>query len=348
MFMKLRKFTVAILLVGLVVFFCVTAPGFASWNNLFNLLRQIAVLGITSCGMAALMILGKIDLSVGSVVSLVSCLVALMISKIGLSPILACGIGVVVAIAIMVLNGAIVLGTGIPAMLCTLATMQIFQGLTYIITNSTPIYGLPEGMRLLGQGYLWVIPIPVVIMFVLFIFSAIILSRTYLGRYFYAVGSNSEAARLSGIPITKTNLLAYALCGLMVGIAALVTMSRLGGGYPSAGSGLEMDAITAVVVGGVSFVGGKGKISGVFLGILLMGVLSNGLGVMGASTHMQLVFKGIVLIVVAGLDYLQQRRAENSKMLRFSARSQESVEKQDGQTSSPETAKKYRGTKGSE
>jgi len=315
MFGKIRKYTVAVLLVVLVVFFCVTVKGFASLNNLFNLLRQIAVLGIIASGMTMVVITGNIDLSVGSVVSLVSCLVAIMIGKMGVSPALACLIGVIVSVAAMVLNSVIIQVTGMPAMLCTLAVMQIYQGATYNVTNSTPIYGLPESMRMIGQGYLGPVPIPVVIMAVMFLVSGIVLSRTYLGRYFYAVGSNSEAARLSGIPIVKTNLLAYALCGLTVGVAAIVTMSRLGGGYPASGSGLEMDVITAVVVGGVSFSGGKGKITGVIQGVLLMGILSNGLGVMGASTHTQLVFKGIVLIVVVGLDYYQLKRVKKAKAL---------------------------------
>jgi ribose transport system permease protein len=314
MLKKLRKFTVALLLIVLVIFFCATTPGFASWNNFFNLLRQTAVLGIVSCGMALVIIIGEIDLSVGSVVSLVSCLVALMIGVLGMSPVLACIVGILASIAIMVFNGLIILGTGMPAMLCTLAFMQIYQGLTYIITNSTPVYGLSDEARMLGQGYVGVIPIPVIIMAIIFMVSSIILSRTYPGRYFYAVGSNSEAARLSGISLTKTKLLAFALCGLMVGAASIVTVSRLGGGFPTAGSGLEMEAITAVVVGGVSFSGGKGKIGGVILGVLLMGVLSNGLGVMGVSTHFQLVFKGIVLLMVVGLDYLQRKRAENGKI----------------------------------
>jgi ribose transport system permease protein len=313
----LRKYTVAILLCALFAFFCVTVQGFASWSNFFNLLRQTAILGIVSSGMVMVIITGNIDLSVGAVISFVSCLVAIMIVQMGMNPVLACVIGILIAIAAMVFNGIIILFTGMPAMLCTLAIMQVYQGLAYIVTKATPVYGLPESMRMIGQGYIGPIPIPVVIMALSFLASGYILSFTYPGRYFYAVGSNSEAARLSGVSITKTTIVAYALCGLTVGIAALVLMSRLFGGFPTAGSGLEMDVITAVVVGGVSFSGGKGKISGVAQGVLLMGVLSNGLGVMGASTYMQLVFKGIVLVVVVGLDYCQQKKASRIKVRRL-------------------------------
>lgn len=312
MFLKLRKYTVFVLLVLLAGFFSVTVDGFASWNNLFNLLRQVSILGIVSTGMAMVIITGHIDLSVGSLISLVSCSVALMITKTSIPPFAACLIGVAIAVSAMLLNGAVVLFTGMPAMLCTLATMQIYQGLTYLITNSAPVRGLPDSMRVLGQGYLGPIPVPVVVMLIVFVLGHLILSRTYPGQHFYAVGSNAEAARLSGLSVIKSSLLAFGLCGLLVGLAACIHMSRLFGGFP-AGTGLEMEVITAVVVGGVSFSGGKGNIFGVVLGVLLMGVLSNGLGIMGASTHMQLVFKGIVLVLVVGIDCYQWSKVKGAR-----------------------------------
>ena len=310
---NLKKHTVALLLAALVAFFSIRADGFATWNNFFNLLRQTSILGIVSAGMMIVIITGSIDLSVGSVLSFVSCLVAILIGQQSFNPVIACVLGVFVAICAMVVNCCIIEMTKMPAMLCTLAMMQIFQGLTYIITKATPVYGLPGSLRMLGQGYLGPIPVPVIIMAVCFLVSGYIMSRTYPGRYFYAVGSNREAARLTGIPVTLVSIGAFALCGLFVGIASCVQMSRLFGGYPSAGSGLEMDVITAVVVGGVSFSGGKGKMTGVIQGVLLMGVLSNGLGVMGTSTYTQLVFKGIVLVIVVGLDCLQKNLNHRNK-----------------------------------
>ena len=312
---KIREYTVGILLILLIVFFGFSAEGFATWSNLFNLLRQVAVLGIVSIGMAIVIIAGGIDLSVGSLVSLVSCCTAILISGLKLPSALACLIGIAVSVAAMVLNGVVINFTGMPAMLCTLATLQIYQGLTYMVTGGTPVYGLPDSMRMMGQGYLWFIPMPVVLMVVLFLLMGMLLSYTYLGRYFYAVGSNEETARLSGIPVVKTKLLSYALCGLLVGIAACIQMSRLFGGFPVAGDGMEMEAVTAVVVGGVSFAGGKGKLSGVALGVLVMGVLSNGLGVMGTNTYTQMVFKGVVLVLVVGLDCYQQKRVKKSRRM---------------------------------
>lgn len=308
----LKKYTVAIMLVALVAYFSVSAQGFATPSNFMNLLRQVAVLGIVSAGMTPVIITGQIDLSVGSVVSFVSCLVALAITSWDMPPLAACLLGVVVATAAVVLNGVVVLATGMPAMLCTLATMQIYQGLAYLITNGTPIYGLPESMRVIGQGYVWVVPVPVIIVGLALAGVALLLSRTYLGRHIYAVGSNAEATRLSGISVEKTTLIAFAICGALTGLAACVQTSRLFGGFPTAGSGLEMEVVTAVVVGGISFSGGRGKPSGVVLGVILMGVLVNGLGIMGVNTYIQLVFKGVVLLVVVGMDCWQRYRARGA------------------------------------
>lgn len=305
---KVRKLTVPILLVALVAVFAVAAPGFATWSNLFNLLRQVAILGIVSAGMAPLIIAGQIDLSVGSVLSFVSCCVALLITSFGVHPVIACLVGTALAVLVLSVNGAVVLATGMPAFLCTLATMQVYQGLAYLVTGGMPIYGLPDFMRLMGQGYIGPVPVPVVVMVGVFLFTAFLLSRTYLGRYFYAAGSNPEATRLSGISIPRTTLAAFALCGLLVGIAACLQTSRLFGGFPTAGVGLEMEVVTAVVVGGVSFTGGRGNMGGVALGVLLMGVLYNGLGIMGVNTYTQMVVKGLVLIVVVGLDCWQRKR----------------------------------------
>ena len=308
-----RQFTVPILLVALVAFFSLTARGFASWSNLFNLLRQVAILGIVSAGMMPVIIAGQIDLSVGSVISLVSCCVTLMITKAGMGAIPACLMGMALATLALLLNGVVILGTGMPAMLCTLATMQVWQGVSYLITQGTPVYGLPEGMRMLGQGYVGVVPVPVVIMAVSFVVVGLFLERTYLGRYVYAVGSNAEATRLSGISVGRTTLVAFCICGILTGLAACVQTSRLFGGFPTAGSGLEMEVVTAVVVGGVSFSGGKGNVGGVVMGVLLMGVLSNGLGIMGANTYVQLVVKGVVLLVVVGIDCWQRSHASEPR-----------------------------------
>ena len=275
----LNKFTVLILLAVVVIYFAVSAPGFMTINNGMSLLRQIAVLGILSTGFAMVMIAGGLDLSISSQLSLVSCATALMIVN-GVPCVAACIIGVLIAVAISAFNGMAIVLTGMPAMICTLAMQQVLQGVVYIFTGASPIYGLPEGMKIIGQGYIaGIVPVPIIIMIVIFLIGAFILNRTYLGRYFYAVGSNEEATRLSGLSSKKIMILSYVVNGLFVGLASIVLMSRIASGQPAAGEGYEMDVITACVVGGIAFSGGKGKMLGVVHGVLVMGVLSNGLGV---------------------------------------------------------------------
>ena len=252
----LNKFTVLILLAVVVIYFAVSAPGFMTINNGMSLLRQIAVLGILSTGFAMVMIAGGLDLSISSQLSLVSCATALMIVN-GVPCVAACIIGVLIAVAISAFNGMAIVLTGMPAMICTLAMQQVLQGVVYIFTGASPIYGLPEGMKIIGQGYIaGIVPVPIIIMIVIFMIGAFILNRTYLGRYFYAVGSNEEATRLSGLSSKKIMILSYVVNGLFVGLASIVLMSRIASGQPAAGEGYEMDVITACVVGGIAFSGG--------------------------------------------------------------------------------------------
>ena len=310
-----NKFTVLILLIIVIAYFGITAPGFMTVGNGMSLLRQIAVLGILSTGFSMVMIAGGLDLSISSQLSLVSCATAMMIVN-GVPSILACIAGIVIAVLISTFNGCAIVTTGMPAMICTLAMQQVLQGVVYIFTGASPVYGLPDSMKIIGQGYiLGIVPIPIIIMAVIFLIGAFILNRTYLGRYFYAVGSNEEATRLSGLSSKKIMILSYVINGVFVGLASIVLMSRIASGQPAAGQGYEMDVITACVVGGIAFSGGKGKMLGVVQGVLVMGVLSNGLGVKGVDSYTQLLCKGIVLIVVVSIDCLREKRARSQKMV---------------------------------
>ena len=311
----LNKFTVLILLIVVIGYFGVTTAGFLTIDNGLNLLRQIAVLGILSTGFSMVMIAGGLDLSISSQLSLVSCATAMMIVN-GTPIVFACIAGIIIAVVISAFNGFAIVSTGMPAMICTLAMQQVLQGIAYIFTGAAPVYGLPDGVKTLGQGYiLGIIPIPIIIMVVIFFIGAFVLNRTYLGRYFYAVGSNEEATRLSGLSSKKIMILSYVINGIFVGIASIVLMSRMASGQPTAGQGYEMDVITACVVGGIAFSGGKGKMLGVVQGVLVMGVLSNGLGVKGVDSYTQLLCKGIVLILVVSIDCLREKRARSKKMV---------------------------------
>lgn len=298
----LKNNFVVILLIALIIAFSLTTRGFASMANVFNLLRQTSITGIASFGMAIVIISGGIDLSMGSCVSVITVITAIMVSQMGIHPVLACAIGVLFGVGIGLINGVLITATGMPPFICTLAAQQILNGVSYTITGGLPIYGLPAGLKQLGQGYLGPIPIPVLIMLFIFSIAILLMSKTYIGRYFYAVGSNADASRLSGVNVKKIRILAYMTSGFFVGISAIVMMCRITSGQPNAGTGLEMDAITACVVGGVSLNGGHGKMGTVILGVLIMGVISNGLGIMGVSTYNQYIAKGLLLLAVVGLD----------------------------------------------
>ncbi|MEG2383287.1 MAG: ABC transporter permease [Oscillospiraceae bacterium] len=297
----------------LVVVFSLLAPGFFSVNNFISLTRQIAILGVVSTGMTLVLIAGGLDLSVGSQISLIGVLVATLIVNAGVNPILACIIGLICSTIIGYLNSVLIIKTNMWPMITTIAMMQVLQGVAYIITGGLPVYGMPDYMKAIGQGYLGPIPIPVIIMVVIMALGSFILNKTYFGRYLYAIGSNAEAARLSGINITKIKTIVYMICGLLAGIGGLIMMGRVASGQPKAGATFEMDVLTACVVGGVGLNGGKGKMSGVAIGVLIMGVLSNGLGVMGVSEYYQLVCKGAVLLLAVGFDGVQQMRAKSKK-----------------------------------
>lgn len=309
---KLAKYLkgnfVILLLIVLVIVFSLTTRGFASMANLFNLLRQTSITGIASFGMAIMIISGGIDLSMGTCVSVITVITSIMVAQLGVNPVLACAAGILFGIIVGLVNGLIITSTGMPPFICTLAMQQILNGVSYTITGGLPIYGLPDGLKQLGQGYLGQIPIPVLIMAFFFIVAIVMMDKTYIGRYFYAVGSNPDASRLSGVNVKRVRVLAFMLCGFFVGVSAIVMMCRVTSGQPNAGTGLEMDAITACVVGGISLNGGHGKMSTVIFGVLIMGVISNGLGIMGVSTYNQYIAKGLLLLAVVGIDSFRSNK----------------------------------------
>jgi ribose/xylose/arabinose/galactoside ABC-type transport system permease subunit len=306
----LKSNFVVLLLIALCIMFSLTARGFASVANLFNLLRQTSITGIASFGMAIIMISGGIDLAMGSCISVITVVTSIMVAQLQIPPAIACLLGVMSGVLVGLINGTIITFTGMPDFICTLAMQQILNGLSYTITGGLPIYGLPAGLKQLGQGYLGPIPIPVIVMVVIFIIAIILMNKTYLGRYFYAVGSNADAARLSGVSVVKIRILSHVISGFFVGISAIVMMCRITSGQPNAGTGMEMDAITACVVGGISLNGGQGKMGKIILGVLIMGVISNGLGIMGVSTYNQYICKGLLLLGVVGLDSYRAKRTK--------------------------------------
>lgn len=303
-----KKYGIFAVLLILIVFFSITSKSFLVPSNLFNVARQISMLGIAAVGMAFVLLIGGIDLSIGSQMTLVNIVAAWMMVNANVNPILASFIALAMSTAIGFVNGWIIANIKMPPLIVTLSTMTIIEGIAYIICKGIPIFGFPKSFAVIGQGYLGPIPIPVIIMIVVFLIGSFILNKSYFGRYFYAVGGNEEAANLSGIRVKNIKYLVYTLSGLFAGIAGIVMLSRTNSGQALAGKGFEFDVLTAVVLGGVSINGGFGKISNVVAGVLILGVLSNGLVLLNVSQYVQMLTKGLVLILAVAFDCIQKNR----------------------------------------
>ncbi len=293
-------------LILMIIFFSFANKNFLTVKNLLNVAKQVSIFGIASVGMTYVILLGGIDLATGSIISFVNIIAAYMMVNLGMNPILAVVISLVISTIIGFLNGVIIAEIKMPALIVTFASQTIFAGWAYIICGGVPISRFPESFLKLGQGYIGVIPVPVIVMVVCFAIGAFILNKTFFGRYFYALGGNEEAAELSGIRVKRVKCLVYSLSGFFAGIAGLVMLARANTGQPNAGVGYEFDVITCVVLGGVSVSGGSGKISNVIAGVLIIGILSNGMVLLNVSSYMQMIVKGIILLLAVGSDCIQQ------------------------------------------
>ena len=307
----------AIWVVFVVIFivFAMANPRFMTPSNLLTILRQVSMYGIAAVGMTFVILTAGIDLSVGSVISIVGVVCAYLIANFGMSMYMAIPLTLLLAIIIGATNGFMIATIGISPIIATFATQIVVQGGAYLI-SATPVRpsgGFEDNFLWIGQGVLFPnfytpIPVPIIIMIICFAIGSFILNKSYFGRYFYALGGNEEASRLSGIRIGPVKYLVYALSGLFAGIAGIVLLSRTNSAQPSAGVGWEFDVITCVVLGGVSIYGGVGKISNVVAGVLIIGILRNGMVLMNISAFTQMVVRGLVLATAVGFDCLQKRR----------------------------------------
>jgi ribose transport system permease protein len=288
------------------VFFAVSSEAFLAPSNLFNVARQVSMLGIAAVGMTFALLLGGIDLSIGSQITLVNIVSAWLMVKGGINPFMASLLGIMLSTVLGFVNGLAIANLAMPPLIVTLCSMTILEGLAYIASKGIPIFGFPESFAAIGQGYVGIVPIPVIIMIFILGIGFFILNFTYFGRYFYAVGGNEEASNLSGINVKMVKYLAYTLSGLFAGIAGIVMLSRTNSGQPLAGKGFEFDILTAAVLGGVSVNGGYGKISNVVAGVFIIGVLSNGMVLLDVSQYVQMVTKGLVLFAAVAFDCMQK------------------------------------------
>lgn len=308
---QLKDKAIWVVLVVLVIAFTIANPRFISSTNILMMLRQVSMLGIASIGMTFVILLGDIDLATGSIITFVNIICAYFMVNLGMNWILAIILSLVVATLIGTLNGFMVSTIGIPALIATFAVQTAFQGLALIICGGLPINGFTEKFKVFGQGYVGIVPVPVIIMVFCFAIGSFILNKTYFGRYFYAVGGNVEAAKLSGIRVGRIKYLVFSISGFFAGLAGIVMLSRTNSGMSNAGLGYEFDVITCVVLGGVSVTGGYGKISGVVAGTFIIGALKNGMVLMNINSYIQSIVMGVVLALAVGFDCIQKKRQTN-------------------------------------
>ena len=303
----LGRYGIILVLIVLCLSFGLLSPVFFSAENIINIFRQVSVVGIVAVGMTFVVLTGGIDLSVGSIIGIASVFTAeLMLG--GMSAFWAVILTLAMCSLFGLLNGVIVNELFIPPLVATLGTMTALRGIAFIISGGLPVFGFSNTISSFGQGYVWIIPVPVIIMAITFALGFVLLHSTRFGRYVYGVGGNEEATRLSGIGVKGIKFLVYTISGFLSGLAGIVLLSRINSGQPKAGQGYEMDVITAVVIGGVSISGGEGNIILVIAGVLIMGVLSNGMILLNINEYVQWVVKGFVLVAAVGFDRVSQYR----------------------------------------
>jgi ribose/xylose/arabinose/galactoside ABC-type transport system permease subunit len=303
----LKKYAIILVLFGLVAFFSFLSPYFFTQRNLTNIFVQQSYVIIAAVGLSFVMISGGMDLSIGYLMPVVGVTTAALMKWVGLPIPVSIVLGLAAGIALGLFNGWASVKLKVHTLIVTLGTMTIFQGLSYIISNQSVILNLPAEFKFIGQGYVFdLIPFSVILMVLSVGAASFVLNFTWFGRHVYAIGSNEEATRLAGVNVHLVKLIVFALCGFFVAIASMVLFARSGSAASATGPGTEFTAMTAAVLGGISFKGGEGKMWGLVTGVLILGVLSNGMQLVGLNTYAQYIVKGFVLLLAVGFDLFQK------------------------------------------
>ena len=300
------------ILIGLVVLFLflsVSTDSFLSTKNMLQVLRQICINGLLAFGMTFVLIIGGIDLTVGSVVAISGVSVVIMLNS-GVPLPVALVVALLLGAIVGLLNGGIIALTGMPPFIVTLSLQGTIRGIAYVITDGRSVSCDNAVFNAIGNGYLFGIPIPIYIVAFVMIVISILLYYTRFGRRMYAVGGNITAAGFSGIHVKKIMVQVYVLSGVLSALAGIILASRMYSGQPASGQAYESDAIAAAVLGGTSFNGGIGTVGGTLIGALVIGFLTNGLNLLHISSYVQMIIKGLVIIGAVGIDILKNRKKQ--------------------------------------
>lgn len=291
-------------LIGLICLFIImsiASDRFLTFGNLSNIALQTSINALLAIGMTFVILTSGIDLSVGAILALSGAVSAGLMTQ-GFSPLAASAVGLVVGVVAGFVNGVLVGYMKLAAFIVTLGTMTLFRGFTEIYTQGTPIFNLPASFMNLGMGTTAGIPNPVWIMIIAIIVGWVFLNRMTAGRKIYAIGGNEEAAFLAGVPVKRYLVAVYVISGFLAALAGIILTSRLGSAEPTAGTGYELDAITAVVLGGTSLFGGEGTLIGTIIGALILGVIDNGLNLLNVNAFYQDAVKGVIILIAIMLD----------------------------------------------
>jgi ribose/xylose/arabinose/galactoside ABC-type transport system permease subunit len=315
----LKKNVPFLILVFLLVLFSFIAPNFMTFGNLRTMIRQVSFAGISAVGLMFVMISGGIDLSIGSQIVFSNVLLAIMMVDWKLPPAVAIPLILLVGTGLGAINGFLSIKLKIHPLIITLGTSAIFKGMGYIINQSRNIMGFPDSFRWFGQGYVWGIPVPVIVMIIVALIGSFILTKTYFGRQIFALGGNEEAARLAGVSINSMKVILFMICGFISSITTVLLLSRVFAGQTITGQGIEFDCLTAALLGGVSFKGGEGTVFGLITGILIIGVLNNAMQLASFPDFSQTVVKGAVLLIAVAFDVYQKNRKAKQTVARVAA-----------------------------
>lgn len=297
------KYGVYLALVAMFVAMSFASPTFLSVTNLFNILKQNAVVGIIAVGMTFVIVTGGIDLSVGAVLAMSACFATSMGLKDSATPVpVAFLVGILAGIAVGAFSGVFIAHFRLPAFIATLATQTIVRGIVYVFTDGRPITGVSEAYKYVGRGSWGPVPILAVIYVIFIILGIFLLSYTKFGRHVYAIGGNRKAAIVSGVNAKFTEFMVYVISGFCAGCAGVLLSSRIQTGQPAGGVGYETDAITAAVIGGASLAGGKGTVFGCLIGTLTIGIMTNGLDLLDVSSYYQQIIKGAIILFAVMMD----------------------------------------------
>ncbi|HOK32590.1 MAG TPA: ABC transporter permease [Limnochordia bacterium] len=300
-----QKYAAIVMLAVVVLVFSIASPYFLTTTNLMNIAIQTSVIGVLTIAQLIVLLTAGIDLSVGAVTAIAGVLAAMMMRSV---PVFVATIGALIIGAVFgYANGLIISKMKVPPFIVTLGMSGMLRGLNLVITNGLPISNLPTSVAWFGRGKVLGIPVPVFFLIVVTLLFQWILSKTRLGRYTYAIGSNEEATRLSGINTAKYVRIIYMLAGLLSGLAGMILIGRLNSAHPTAAQGYEVNAIAASVIGGASLMGGVGTAYGAIVGAFIMTILNNGLTLLGVSAFYQQIAVGAILIVAVCWDYVQRR-----------------------------------------